>query len=38
MIVIHGREVVGVGKAMLSGVEMVRAKKGLAVSLRHRAI
>ncbi|MFH1774476.1 MAG: DUF5591 domain-containing protein [Methanobacteriota archaeon] len=38
VIVIHGREVVGVGKAMLSGVEMVRAKKGLAVSLRHRAI
>lgn len=34
-IVIYEGEVVGVGKAVLSGEEMVRAKKGLAISLRH---
>jgi archaeosine synthase len=36
VIAIYRDEVVGVGKAALSGAEMERAKKGLAISLRHR--
>ncbi len=36
VIVIYEDEVVGVGKAHLNGEEMVRAKKGLAIELRHR--
>ncbi|MFQ5800988.1 MAG: PUA domain-containing protein, partial [Candidatus Hydrothermarchaeales archaeon] len=35
-IVKYRGEVVGVGKAVLSGEEMERAKKGLGVTLRHR--
>lgn len=35
VIVIYEGEVVGVGKAVLNGEEMLRSKKGLAVSLRH---
>lgn len=35
-IVLYEGKVVGVGKAMLSGHEMTRARKGLAVKLRHR--
>ncbi len=34
-IVIYEGEVVGVGKAVLNGEEMLRAKRGLGVSLRH---
>ncbi|MBI5254154.1 MAG: DUF5591 domain-containing protein [Euryarchaeota archaeon] len=34
-IVIYEGEVVGVGKAVLNGEEMTRAKRGLGVSLRH---
>jgi len=36
VIVIYGGEVVGVGKALLNGIEMMRAEKGLALKLRHR--
>jgi len=36
VVVVHKGNVVGVGRAALNGEEMVRAKKGLAVSLRHR--
>lgn len=36
VIVLYNNEVVGVGKAILSGEEMVKAKKGLAIALRHR--
>ncbi len=36
VIVLYKGEVVGVGRASLSGSEMARAKKGLAVALRHR--
>jgi archaeosine synthase len=37
VIVLYKNKVAGVGRAALNGVEMVRAKKGLAVALRHRA-
>ncbi len=36
VIVVRKGKVAGVGRAALSGDEMVRAKKGLAVALRHR--
>ncbi len=36
VIVIYRDEVAGVGRAHLNGMEMVRAKRGLAVELRHR--
>jgi archaeosine synthase len=36
VVVVHKDEVVGVGRALLSGKEMTRAKIGLAVKLRHR--
>ena len=36
VIVVYRGKVAGVGKAALSGTEMVRAKKGLAVAMRHR--
>lgn len=36
VILVYNGEVVGVGKAVLSGGEMRRAVKGLAVKLRHR--
>lgn len=36
VIVVREGEVAGVGRAALNGVEMVGAKKGLAVALRHR--
>lgn len=35
--VVRDEQVVGVGKAVLSGEEMVRAKKGVAVKVRKRA-
>ncbi|WP_457750674.1 archaeosine synthase subunit alpha [Thermococcus sp.] len=35
--VVHDEKVVGVGKAVLSGEEMIRAKKGVAVKVRKRA-
>ncbi len=35
--VLYEGNVVGVGRAALNGSEMLRAKKGLAVALRHRA-
>lgn len=37
VIVLYKNKVAGVGRAALNGAEMVRAKKGLAVALRHRA-
>ncbi|MBU2560660.1 DUF5591 domain-containing protein [archaeon] len=36
VIVLYKDKVAGVGRAALSGTEMARAKKGLAVALRHR--
>lgn len=36
VVVIKDNEVVGVGKAILSGEEMTRATKGIAVKIRHR--
>jgi archaeosine synthase len=36
VIVLYKGEVVGVGRVALEGSEMARAKKGLAVALRHR--
>jgi archaeosine synthase len=36
VIVVYEDKVAGVGRAALNGEEMVRAKKGLAVALRHR--
>lgn len=36
VIVLYNGDVAGVGKAALCGDEMARAKKGLAVSMRHR--
>jgi archaeosine synthase len=36
VIVVYKDEVVGVGRAVLSGVEMTEARKGLGVKLRHR--
>jgi archaeosine synthase len=36
VVVLHNNKVVGVGRATLNGREMTRAKKGLAVRLRHR--
>lgn len=36
VIVVYKDEVVGVGRALLSGVEMMEAEKGLGVKLRHR--
>ncbi|MFQ6105953.1 MAG: DUF5591 domain-containing protein [Candidatus Hydrothermarchaeaceae archaeon] len=36
VVVIYRNKVVGVGKAVLNGEEMTKARKGLAVSLRHR--
>ena len=35
--IVRGGKVVGVGKAVLSGEEMVRSKKGVAVKVRKRA-
>lgn len=37
VITLYKGEVVGVGRALLNGEEMVRSKKGLALALRHRA-
>ncbi len=37
VIVLYNGQVMGVGRALLNGEEMVRAKNGLAVELRHRA-
>ncbi len=37
VLVIYENKLVGVGKARLSGSEMMRTKRGLAVELRHRA-
>jgi archaeosine synthase len=37
VIVVYKGKVVGVGRAVLNGEEMVRAKRGLAIRLRHRA-
>ncbi|MFQ5815879.1 MAG: DUF5591 domain-containing protein [Candidatus Hydrothermarchaeaceae archaeon] len=37
VVVLYGDEVAGVGRAVLNGSEMTRAKRGLAVQLRHRA-
>ncbi len=37
VIVLYGDKLVGVGKARLSGSEMERSKRGLAIELRHRA-
>jgi archaeosine synthase len=37
VIVLYKDKVVGVGRAALCGSEMARAKKGLAVALRHRS-
>ncbi len=36
VVVLRNNEVVGVGKAVLSGNEMKRASKGIAVKIRHR--
>ncbi len=36
VIVLYNDKVVGVGRALLSGEEMVKARKGLAIALRHR--
>ncbi len=36
VIVLYKDKVVGVGRASLCGSEMAKAKKGLAVALRHR--
>jgi archaeosine synthase len=36
VIVLHGDEVVGVGRSLLSGSELERATRGLGVVLRHR--
>ncbi|MFQ6136143.1 MAG: DUF5591 domain-containing protein [Candidatus Hydrothermarchaeales archaeon] len=36
VVVVYNEEVVGVGRAILNGDEMKRAKKGLAIELRHR--
>lgn len=38
VIATYNGEVVGVGKAALSGIEMERAEKGLSLSLRHRKV
>jgi|Deesub1362A_J573_1020465.scaffolds.fasta_scaffold00005_57 archaeosine synthase len=38
VVVIYEGKVVGVGRAYLSGEEMERAKRGLAVKLRHRVV
>jgi len=35
--VVRDEKVVGVGKAVLAGEEMVKAKKGIAVKVRKRA-
>jgi archaeosine synthase len=36
VLVIYKGEIAGVGRALLSGGEMVRARRGLAVAMRHR--
>ena len=38
VIATYNGEVVGVGKAALSGIEMERAEKGLGLTLRHRKV
>ena len=35
--IVRGDRIVGVGKAVLSGEEMVKARKGIAVKVRKRA-
>jgi archaeosine synthase len=36
VVIVHGGEVAGVGRAVLSGDEMVRAERGVAVRVRRR--
>jgi archaeosine synthase len=37
VVVLYGGKVTGVGRAVISGAEMTRATRGLAIQLRHRA-
>jgi archaeosine synthase len=36
VVILRKNEVVGVGKAVLSGEEMINATKGIGVRVRHR--